>query len=63
LPELPKPPLPRALASKLSTTLKRACTTGTITICAMRSIGSMTKLPALSCAGGLRFQHDTISGP
>ena len=57
LPVEPKPPAPRDEASKLSTLRNAACTTGTMTSCAMRSIGSMMKLVAP------RFQQLTISGP
>lgn len=53
LPVLPKPLTPRALWSKLSTTLKATCSTGTTTNWAMRSIGWMVKL---SCP---RFQTET----
>ena len=54
----PYPPVPRAdSATKSSTMLKLACTTGTITSCAMRYIGSMVK------ATSLRFQALTISWP
>jgi FKBP-type peptidyl-prolyl cis-trans isomerase SlyD len=53
----PKPPPPRCDAPKSSTTRKAACTTGTMTICAMRSSGCTVKavLP--------RFQQLTISAP
>jgi len=40
-PVLPKPPAPRALTSKSSTTLSLTCTTGTTTNCARRSMGSI----------------------
>ncbi len=53
----PKPPSPRDEASNASTRRNAACTTGTITICAMRSIGSIVK------AVSPRFQQLTISGP
>ena len=56
-PVLPKPPVPRSLAANSSTSAKSACTTGTITIWAMRSKGSMTKLSLP------RFHTDTISSP
>ncbi len=56
-PELPKPPAPRSLAVKFSTTSKSTWTMGTNTICAMRS-------PGLTVNGALpRFHTDTISGP
>src|SRR6185503_9864527 len=42
-PVLPKPPAPRRLAPKSSTTLKATCTTGTTTSWASRSIGLMVK--------------------
>ena len=53
----PKPPAPRCDASKSSTTRKLACTTGTITSCAMRSNGCTVN------AAAPRFQQLTISGP
>jgi disulfide bond formation protein DsbB len=43
-PVLPKPPSPRALAAKSSTTLKRICKTGTTTSCARRSSGCSVKV-------------------
>jgi hypothetical protein len=43
--------------AKFATRRKRACTTGTMTICAMRSSGCTVK------AASLRFQQLTISGP
>ena len=57
VPVWPKPPAPRAEAAKSSTTSSRTCTTGTITICAMRSPGCTVKSAAE------RFQHDTMSCP
>ena len=57
LPVLPKPPSPRWLASKSSTTLKLACTTGTMTICAMRSNGWMVN------AVWPRFHTETSNWP
>ena len=56
-PELPKPPAPRAVLANSSTTSNSTCTTGTMTICAMRSPGLTVKEAAP------RFQHDTINGP
>ena len=55
MPVWPKPPAPREDAAKSSTTSSRTCTTGTITICAMRSPGCTVKSAAE------RFQHDTMS--
>jgi tripartite-type tricarboxylate transporter receptor subunit TctC len=40
-----------------------AAATGTITICAIRSIGCTVKVPASPDSTGVRFQHETISGP
>ena len=57
VPVWPKPPAPRDDAAKSSTTSSRTCTTGTITICAMRSPGCTTNSTAL------RFQQDTMSWP
>ena len=57
VPELPKPPAPRWLSVNCSTTSKRTCTTGTITICAIRSPGAIVNAVAP------RFQHDTITCP
>ena len=57
VPVWPKPPAPRGLAAKSSTTSSRTCTTGTMTICAMRSPGCTVKSVAP------RFQHDTMSCP
>ena len=56
-PEWPKPPAPRRLASKDSTISSSTCTTGTTTICAMRSPGCTVK------RSRARFQHDTITWP
>ena len=56
-PVLPKPPAPRSLTAKSSTTLNFACTTGTITSCASRSSGFNVK------GSRPRFQVDTISSP
>ena len=53
----PKPASPRALASNEATMRNSACTTGTITIWAMRSNGSIVN------ALVPRFQQLTISGP
>ncbi len=53
----PKPPSPRALASNEATTRNSAWTTGTITIWAMRSKGSIVN------GAWPRFQQLTISGP
>jgi hypothetical protein len=55
LPVEPKPPSPRDEASKTSTRRNVACTTGTITICAIRSIGSIVN------AAGPRFQPDQVA--
>ena len=57
LPVLPKPPSPRSLAANSFTTLNEAWMTGTMTICAMRSIGSMVNasLPL--------FHTETLSSP
>ena len=53
----PNPPSARSDSSKDSTTLNSACTTGTSTICAIRSPGlSVNDEP-------LRFQHETNSCP
>ena len=57
LPVLPKPPSPRSLAANSSTTLNAAWTTGTITICAIRSIGSMVN------ASLPRFHKETFNSP
>ena len=57
LPVEPKPPAPRSDAPNSSTTRNCACTTGTMTSCAMRSIGCTVKLV---CP---RFQQLTISWP
>ncbi len=57
LPVLPKPPSPRWLVPNSSTTLKWACTTGTMTIWAMRSKGSTVK------GSWPRFHRDTMSCP
>jgi len=57
LPVDPNPPSPREDASKSSTTRKLGCTTGTITICAMRSIGWIVN------ASLPRFHTLTISWP
>ena len=57
VPVWPKPPAPRDDAAKSSTTSSRTCTTGTMTICAMRSPGCTTNSSAL------RFQQDTMSWP
>ena len=57
LPVEPKPPAPRADCSNRRRARKLACTTGTITSCAMRSIGCTVK------AASPRFQQLTISGP
>jgi len=54
---LPNPPSPRWLAANSSTTSNSTCTTGTMTICAMRSPGSIVK------AAAPRFQHETINCP
>lgn len=56
-PELPNPPAPRSLSSKDSTTSKRTCTTGRITIWAIRSPGSMVK------GAFPRFQHEINTWP
>ena len=53
----PKPPLPRAELPNASTRLNCACTTGTMTICAMRSIGWTVN------GAKPRFQQLTINGP
>src|SRR5260221_4537698 len=57
LPVDPKPPAPRALSSNASTMLSSTCAIGTMTICAMRSIGFTTK------GSRLRFQHETKTCP
>ncbi len=57
LPVLPNPPAPRSLAAKSSTISNCACTTGTITSWAMRSIASIVN------GARPRFQHDTINWP
>ena len=54
---LPASPAPRALASNSSTTSNSTCTTGTTTICAMRSPGLIVN------ARSPRFHIDTITGP
>jgi hypothetical protein len=56
-PVWPKPPEPRALASKVSTTCKRARTMGMTTSCAMRSPGWIVK------DSRPRFHKLIISGP
>ena len=53
----PNPAAPRSEAPNSSTSRKLACTTGTITSCAMRSSGCTVK------AAVPRFQQLTISGP
>jgi hypothetical protein len=57
LPVDPNPPSPRCEASKSSTRRNVACTTGTITICAMRSIGLTVN------SVWPRFQQLTINWP
>ena len=57
LPVDPNPPSPRCDASNSSTRRNVACTTGTMTICAMRSIGLIVN------AAWPRFQQLTISWP
>ena len=50
-PVWPKPPLPRSLCSKVSTTCKSARTIGNSSNCAMRSPGSMAKLGRAAVPG------------
>ena len=56
-PVWPKPPWPRVLSSKVSTTCSCARTTGSNTSCATRSPGAIVN------AASLRFHRLTISGP
>ncbi len=56
-PVLPNPPAPRSLPANSSTMLNWACTTGTTTSWAMRSMGLMVK------AAWPRFQQETKSWP
>ena len=56
-PVLPKPPSPRPVSVNASTMLNPTCNTGTMTSCAIRSIGFNVK------AAFPRFQTETINCP